>query len=77
MLREKQAIVKGKFKDKDKRSLRSLRNNKAEEVKKQAHPNHTETIYFIGSPYISRISEQSHTENTAPAAPKDTETETK
>lgn len=74
MLRGKQAIVKGKFKDKDKRSLR---NNKAEEVKKQAHPNHTETIYFIGSPYISRISEQSHTENMALAAPKDTETETK
>lgn len=67
--------VKGKFKDKDERSLR---NNKAEEVRKQAHQNHIETIYFIGSPYISRISEQSHAENTglfltALVAPRNTE----
>lgn len=39
-------LSRGSLKAKD---TRSLSNNEGEEVKKQAHQNHTETISFIGS----------------------------
>ena len=49
---EKTQLSRGSLKAKDRRSLW---NNEGEEVKKQTHQNHIETIYFIVSPTFPEL----------------------